>query len=566
MTLLKKLSLVFFLFCSITSQASAAVQATASVSDTNVFLGDIFYLNVELNDTGSQYQLDTSGLVDNFTVYRPSRSQQSSYINGDYTATTTWSVRLQAKHTGTFTIPALSLGKVETQPISVTVSQPGKQQQSQETDKIFIENTVDKNQVYLNQPLLLTSKIYISENINDGDIQPPQLAGAEIQRTGKEQQSQIIRNGIRYRIFTYQYQISPSLTGEDTISSPLLVGSIRKSVPINNWQNKIIAEPINIRGNDIKVTVKAIPNNYKGDWLVSEDVRLVEHTNLQAQQYKVGEPITRSISLQVASMPLDQMPEIKLGYDKSLRYYPDQDELTQGTANGLLYSQRTINHAVIASQSGTLVLPKISIPWWNSKTDQQEYATIPAQVLTILPADKTAKSPVPSATETASVDKQVQASQTTEPVTTASSNQLLFWQIISALLFIALMVLTVLYYRAKQQKVKGEIAPELTIKDTDEYQNLLLALKAEQPQQVYAALMRYMQSQQPRSTQLQQICAYSALDEQDQVKLRNNLQQLEQVCAGKTHQWDANELLALIKSHHKKTNPHQDHNFSQINP
>lgn len=563
MALLRKISIIFILLNLMIVNAVAAVTANASVSHKQIFLGDIFYLNIEVNDTGSQYQLNTSALTDDFTVYRPSRKEQQAYINGNYTATTSWSIRLQAKQTGEFTIPSLNIGKVATQPITITVSQPGKQQESSSQDRIFIENSVDKTQVYLDQPILLTTNIFISGQLNDGDIQPPQLAGAEIQRTGKEEQSQLIRNGIRYRVFTYQYQISPSIIGEDKISSPLLIGSVRKSVPINDWQNKIIAEPINIRGNSIDITVKAIPQDFQGDWLVSEDVRLVENTDLQAKQYKVGEPITRSISLQVASIPIEQMPEIKLGYDKSLRYYPDQDELNQGTAGNLLYSQRTISHAIIASESGTLVLPKISIPWWNSVTDKQEFATIPAQVLTILPADKQAATATPAPAEVVSSPAKINSNRVES---NDSQGKLLIWQLISLTLLLLLIAFAIYHYRYQQTNKSADIKVE-PVTSNDEYSKLLTLLtKNAQPNQVYAALLRYIQSQQPALTQLQQIVTYSQIDENQKQQLLDNLQQLEQACAGKLHQWDAKSLIPLIKAHQNRTKNPQSQLFQNINP
>ena len=568
MSPVKRLSTLFILLWMFTHQAYASVQADASVSNTQIFLGDVFVLTIEVNDTGSEYQLDTSALNDDFTVYRPSRSQQSMYINGDFTATTTWSVRLQAKQTGDFTIPSFNIGDTTTSAIDIKVSQPGKQQQSTMGQAIFIENIVDKNKVYLDQPILLTSKIYISENINDGDIQPPQLAGADIERIDSEDQSQLVRNGIRYRVFTYQYQISPSLTGEDTISSPILVGSVRKSVRINSWKNKIIAEPINIRGNNIEINVKAIPEDFQGTWLVSEDVRLLENNDLQAKQYKVGEPITRSISLQIASLPLEKMPEIKLNYN-NMRYYPDQDQLTQGTGGNLLYSQRTISHAIIANKSGTLVLPKITVPWWNSVTEKQEYATLPAQILTILPADKPTTQQS-QATQSLPTTQHPQSNLNNrdslgESAVSHTDNSLI-WQIISGVLFLLLIALAIYHYYYTQRSEDTKNSVEKQPIKSNAYQALLAALNQAQPQPVYNALLRYLQTQKSDATALKDLLHLSGLSVEEKLQLETCLQQLELACSGQTHQWDAKLLLSLLKVHHKKSVLTQNKTKLSINP
>ncbi|WP_413692754.1 BatD family protein [Pseudoalteromonas sp. KJ10-2] len=113
-------SLLLIAFC---MPAMAATQATASISSNTIYLGDTFYLTVQVDDKGSEYQLDTSQLSEDFNVGSPSRSQQTSYINGDFTQQTTWTVSLQAKSVGQFTIPALQLDDLKTQAINIEVKQ-----------------------------------------------------------------------------------------------------------------------------------------------------------------------------------------------------------------------------------------------------------------------------------------------------------------------------------------------------------------------------------------------------------------------------------------------------------
>ena len=438
--------------------AISETQATASVNTNNVFLGDTFMLTVEVNDTGSEYQLDTSALDKDFSVGRASRSQQTTYINGEFTQQITWTLPIQAKKLGTSTIPPLQIGDVSTQAITVEVNKPGKQQQSTANDTIFIENTVNKNTTYIDQPIILESKIYISDNISNAEMQPPILEGASVEPIQLDQPpSQIVRNSLRYQIFTYQYTITPSTSGEATITSPLLTGNIQKIQQINSYQHRRVSQPVNIRGNNLVLSVKEKPANFQGDWLVSEDVRLIENNDLHTKEYTVGDPITRSISLQVASIALDKMPEIKLNYDNSLRYYPDQDDLKQGTVNEILYSQRTITHAIIANKSVQLILPEIKIPWWNSKTEKQEFATLPAQTITIKPAltsntanesnNITSSNMNNSAEQSALTEAAQQKKNNTQrSVNDDQSTQLIIWQISTFLLLLLLMLLSFFYF------------------------------------------------------------------------------------------------------------------------
>lgn len=577
MPFLQKCLSVVLLLLTISSPVLAKTQATASISSNQVFLGDTFILTVVVNDTGSEYQLDTSKLVEDFTVFRPSRSQESTYINGDYTATTTWSLRLQAKNTGEFTIPALKLDSVMTAPITIQVSQPGKQQQSTLGEPIFIENKLDKSTVYLEQPMVLETKLFISENISNAEIQEPKLEGATIERIDTDNnQRQVIRNGVRYQLITYQYQITPSTSGDFTITSPLLTGSVRKAVRINEWKNRITNDPINVRGNNVEVTIKALPSNYEGDWLVSEDVRLIENNDLQQQEYTVGDPITRSISLQIASITTEKMPAIKLNYPSSLRYYPDQDDLKQGMAEGLLYSQRTITHAIIASESGQLTLPEIKIPWWNSKTEQQEFAILPAQTLTIkaAPVDNNNGNNNQQYANTQPLQSHHQQANNGRGNSSANadgnrqdnSTELLIWKI-STLVLLLLLIMSI-FYHLQQKKLNSAAVSNKDEKtlNTPPYQQLLVALQQGKTATVYVSLLRYFQSQQPTIIQLKEIEAVTGLNEENKLQLLDNLAQLELACSGMTHQWDAKTLIALIKLHHKVTKANKSNSISNINP
>ena len=565
MTFLHKcLSITLILFA-ISMPAFSATQATASVSNNQVYLGDIFMLSVEVDDTGSDYQLDTDVLKDKFTVFLPSRSQKTTYINGEFKAQTTWQVRLQANKIGTFTIPSLKVGDVKTQAITIKVDEPSAQQKSGQGDAIFIENSLNKSKIYLGQQVVLESKIYVSENISNADVLPPALDSIEVERIDPKPQSQIIRNGVRYQVFSYQYKITPSIAKDIMIPSPLLTGQMNRRV--NQWQGQSAYQAINIRGNKVALTIKEVPSDFQGNWLVSDDVRLIENNDLHSKEYAVGDPITRSISLQVASIAIDKMPEIKLNYDNSMRYYPDKDDLKQGEINNKIYTQRTITHAIIANKAGQLVLPEIKIPWWNSITDKQEFATLPAQTLTIKAAQSNSSNNQNSTSPllgNAAIE-QAKLNTANNQVAT-NTTELLLWKISTLVLLLLLIVGTIYHFQQRKGFTLKDNSSVNNIKNKQPYKALLTALQYAKPELVYSSLLRYLQSKYPAITQIQEIEKYSSLNEDKKQKLMLNLKQLELACAGQTHQWDAAELTKLIKQEHQSTTNDELNTLTDINP
>ena len=87
-------------------------------------------------------------------------------------------------------------------------------------------------------------------------------------------------------------------------------------------------------------------------------------------QFKVGEPITRTITLTAAGLSEEQLPEITMTMPQGLKVYPDQAELHTGLNNERLVSQKVVNFAIVASKAGEYQLPEITINWWNTITNK----------------------------------------------------------------------------------------------------------------------------------------------------------------------------------------------------
>ncbi|WP_094752218.1 BatD family protein [Psychromonas sp. CD1] len=388
MKIITTLLISLFMSFGLVQMASAEITIQAFVSDTNIVLGQQIILNVSINDIDAKYQLDSEPLNNNFQVFLPSQSRQNQNINGKISKKTTWRIPLKAKKTGQLLIPSLSVGPLKTKPIQIQVKTYSATT-SNISKVVFMQNKLDKDSVYIGQTFTLTSMIFISKDTDNLELSPPFADNASIELQQEDKNGIVIRNGIRYQTITRQYKITPNKAGKISIIPPFLSGSLRNIIQINQWQNKIISEPINIQGKALKITVKAIPKNFKTEWIISEDLRLIEHTDLTKQSYHVGDPITRTVTLEIASVDKDKLPTINFNYPDALRNYPDKDIFSQQITNGLTYATRTFKHVIIADKTGPLILPEIKITWWNSQTDQQQITTLPTQTLTILAEERT---------------------------------------------------------------------------------------------------------------------------------------------------------------------------------
>ncbi|MDF7798154.1 BatD family protein [Pontiellaceae bacterium B1224] len=140
---MKRLFLILVLLTG-TATASTNFYAQATASETNVFLGQVFNLDV-LVKTEQKPDVPTNELAD-FNMTTLVAGQNTS-------ATNTWLYRfaLRAKREGELSVPALHFGSLYTQPISIKARKP------QATDRMTLNQQASATSVYVGEPVLLTT-------------------------------------------------------------------------------------------------------------------------------------------------------------------------------------------------------------------------------------------------------------------------------------------------------------------------------------------------------------------------------------------------------------------------
>jgi len=560
-----KFSIVIGLLLSLFLQQSAwaatpTIQAT--VSENTVFMGEHFIFTIVVKNGTFNSQPDTSLLEKDFAISLPSQSKSIIAVNGRPVHITTWYISMQPKHSGQLVIPSLTVDNLTTAPINIFVKKRSNQSQQPKDNRVYIKNSLNKQSAYLGQPLIYTTKIFISRDSNGLDLIAPSLDNANVEAYGKDKISDTVINGIHYKVITREFKIDVNKAGKYTIDSPLLTGNIRKTVSVNDWRTKIISEPIHIIGNKLQIEIKSKPASYQGAWLVSDDVRLFEEPREAGQKYHVGEPITRTIILQVALIEQSKLPKVDFNYSSDLRIYPDQDKLEEGDVNGIRYAQRTMRHAIIADKAGQLTLPEIKIGWWNSKTDKQEFSTIPAQTLTILPSTK--QSVVTPEVNNEAPPAIVQKTTEKTPIKEESAR---FWQLTSLVLLLLLIAMVI--YHINGRRLQATAKPKIkTVVEplAPAHLSLNKALKTQQPTIAYQALLRYTEEAFPTLNKLSDLAQLTRLNEQDKALLVDEIIRLENSCAYPEKPWDSNRLLKLINKHNKAKKRPIDSDIMDLNP
>nr|WP_283628772.1 BatD family protein [Alteromonas macleodii] len=537
--LLQSTLIVFLLTLLLSTAAYADVNSLEATIDRNpVMLDEAIRLTVTADGSADRDAFDSSPLLKDFVVGRTSVSSQTSIVNFDTKRTTVWTTTLFPRKEGTFTIPSLTIEGKSTQPIQVKVIPV--QEQSNVARDYFVTTDIDVKEAYLNQQLLYTVKLFLSSNIERGSLQAPEMQNAEITQLGEDKQYTDIVNGRRYQIIERQFAVVPQASGEFTLRGPIFTGEVMAANTNQRFGFFNRTQQINRVGPDITVNIKPIPQGIDYPWLPSEMVRVDEEWP-QGDSFVAGEPVTRIVTLTALGVVEEQLPDIPEFYPPNFKLYPDQSNTTTVEKDQSLISQRQTSLAIIPTQPGNFVLPEITIPWFNTLTQQTEYATIPARSITVAPASGANNANTPNRLDTPSISSasnediqndipstapQTNASASNEgkplasasgDVSTDESTQL-NWMVTGALLVLFVIALTgwlVTYRKLKQAQFMG---PGITNKtgsaqrphsyaqwdEKAQFQNLMSVIKAKDTRLLTPALKQWINALTSGKAQLSQ--------------------------------------------------------------
>ena len=440
------------------SVCAQPTEVSASVDKNPVMADESFNLTITANDDVDRGAFDPSPLMQDFVVGRTSVSSQTQMINFNTSRTTIWTTVLIPRKPGRFTIPAFEIDGQQTEAISLMVVPVSAAGASQGRD-IYITTELDVDQAYLQQQLRYTVKLYLAKDLQRGSLANPTLPNADIRQIGKDKEYNDIVEGRRYRIIERNFAIIPQQSGTFTIEGPLFEGEVvdnsRQSFGFFNRST-----PVNRVGPSQQITVLPVPADYKEHWLPSDFVQLNEEWQGDTSQYRVGEPITRTLTLTAIGVVEEQLPPINSQYPDSVKTYPDQAENATVEKDNTLVAQRKESIAIIPSEAGTLVLPEVRVAWFNILTKKTEYTVVPEKTLQILPALNQSVAPLPTVTvpantttNTAPLNNPVEQNQTATVV--EQNNPLWVWlSVLLAILWLATLLLW--WMHARQLKLSAK--------------------------------------------------------------------------------------------------------------
>ncbi|WP_371195530.1 BatD family protein [Glaciecola sp. SC05] len=373
----------WFLLALVSHYASAELTSlTATIDKNPILLDESVTLQITAVGGAESDAIDFSVLTRSFRVGQPSVSQSTQIINFDRTTTTTWTLQLFPRGTGKLTIPAFRIDQQVTDPIILNVLPVTEANLAQPRD-FYVTTQVSSAQVYLQQQVQYQVKIYLAVDIQRGSLTEPVLDNAVIEQLGDDKEYQELVNGVRYRVIERNFAVLPQASGNYIIDGPVfqaevLAGSRQNFAFFNR------SKTINRVAPSIELTVLPIPESYPFLWLPSEQVQVSEQWQGNDNEFVQGEPITRTITINALGLIDEQLPAIEAQYHPSFKTYPEQPERATIKQDSRLIAQLVQSTAIIPSQTGTFVLPEISIPWFDVNSGETKFAVVPAKTVNVI--------------------------------------------------------------------------------------------------------------------------------------------------------------------------------------
>jgi hypothetical protein len=528
--LLKSTLFFLLLLGGLSAQGVFAAKIEVSVDKNPVSSEESFQLLFTATESPDGIP-DFSPLDKDFIILNQEQSSNASWINGKASRTIKWTLNVIAKKVGTVTIPAIAFGGDLSDPLSIDVTKGDTNKAANVDEDLFLEVEATPLDPYLQSQVLYTLRLYRKVDIAQAQLTEPELADAVIEKIDEDRNFITKVKGVEYSVTERKFAIFPQKSGTMTIKPLILTAEVMtNSRPsfnglFNSTQTKRIVSK------EITLDVKPAPAAFTGArWLSAEKLEVRQEWSGDFEQMKVGEPLTRTLTLLAKGATVSSLPELNTTKtDERLKIYPDQPVLKeQKTTDGVL-AFREEKIALIASKTDSYTLPAIKIPWFNTQTKKMETATIPETTITVVGG---AATPVVSTPEATKPPQNTATPIIQAPVVQQAS----YWLWVS--LFLALgWLVTVFYFLTKRPVVLPVIennAAELSLKA-----NINLLKKACADNNALAAKNALL------AWGLANLSATSlgAIANECDARLRDEILQLNQVLYGKeAHQWSGKKL------------------------
>lgn len=568
------------LFCLLAATTLQAGELRVEPDRTQMYEGDVLTLTVTGHlkagsglgglfgfDLSSVPQPDIEKVEPDFRILSRSQRYSMQTINGEVTSEITWTYQLAPTRTGTLTIPALTLKDESSQPIQIEVLPGAPANRSGRPRPGFIELEADKAEVYVQEQLLLTVRLFFSGSVLRGELSEPEHPDTIIEPLGKQREYTRYRDGYQYRVVERRYALFPQKPGELQLPPIRFEGQARAA----DGSLRYIRDQEEL----FSILVKPVPANFSGDtWLPASNLVLEESGLPEQSAVHTGDNLTRTLVIRAEGLPAETLPSFEQQMPPGIRAYPEQPERSSETGQDGIRGTLQQRIALVPIQDGEVTLPEIRIPWWDTDTDTEQVAVIRSRTLSVTGSTAAGIPGTATPAPAAAVAQQTPEAVADNPAPGASGHSgpkvpvlhnPWFW---SSLALALAWGLTLLWYRRRPEPAPPQNQKPQDPAEPALFEQLIQAASQGSPDTL-RRLLRWMRARYPGQTfhDLDEVTAFLG-----DTALAGELNRLQQACfaspsaaAGNAGGRDLVRLLKQIRQR-QETGKRQDSGLPPLYP
>lgn len=402
---------VFAVLLLFTTYTSLAAQFVATVSDNKISAGQSLQLNLTLKDAKAKKAPDLQPLNKDFEVYGQQKYSTFNSTNGVIVSESGWDITLMPKHDGEVIIPSIQIstdnGVLSTAELRVFVTSGTTRQQNSsqggagDVDNdaglgISLVSTINKDSVFVKEPLIYTLKIISYRNILNLSLEDIKSSDATIDKVSEPKQYRQVIGGRNAHVFEIKYYVTPVNTGKIVIAPAIVFGEAQipssqtqrgnNMSTLNNFffNDSMSFKPFRLKSEQFIIHAVA-PQIKDKSWLPLQNLTLIEEWK-GLENAKVGDTIIRKIKMVANGSFSNQLPSVQRFMDvNGLKSYADKPTYSNDVKSGsdLIVGTKEETFTLVSTQAGNIILPEITVPWYNLHTKRDEVASLPAKTITI---------------------------------------------------------------------------------------------------------------------------------------------------------------------------------------
>lgn len=515
------------LLCAMTLFASQAwANRLSSTADRDeIGLNETLNLRVIFEGDRVSGSPDFSGIAQNFDILNNQRYSQQSIVNGQISQSTEWRLTLAPKKTGQLLIPPFSLAGETSQPLKIKVNEPAVNTLSGKQD-VFVETSVKPESGFVQQQFIVTYALYYNRNVDSLDMPDFQVEDSRVEALPRVDYQKTVGQQA-YGVSEFRYAVFPDTSGSVTI--PGQTWTIRTTDQASMSRFGLSGGRMKLhraKTDTIILSVQAKPDNYPADqyWLPATDVTIEQQWSRDVSEFKVGEPITRTVTITAEGAGGEQLPSVFENISaEHFKFYPDKPKQDSDMNSNGVTGSRTESVAIVPTRSGELTLPEVVVTWWNTQTETIEYATLDAVTVNVSGTAPAADTAEPAAPPISSND--VSATPAIDSPPTPSDHTPWGWIIAAVASFLINLLLLGMLLRARSGRSSSTAVPQTSanVKASQALRDFKLACQARSAEQARTSLLAWVRLRFPNApTTLKTIVQKSGSRE-----LANQLHRLE---------------------------------------